>query len=118
MLVGLRTDAIFCAFGVCPNQCSMYFMADGALASAEAHMALVDENLARGHAKAAANELRKAQNVVRDVLLPQLDGLDEQLGKLGRDGVLGRFPNLEGIIEDETQIRERIEKWMSRDLSA
>ena len=113
-----ETDAIFCAFGVCPNQCSMYFMADEALASAEAHMALVDENLARGHVKAAANELRKAQNVVRDVLLPQLDGLDEQLAKLGRDGVLGRFPNLEGIIDNEPEIKERIEGWTRRDPAA
>ena len=113
-----ETDAIFCAFGVCPNQCSMYFMADEALASAEAHMALVEENLKRGHVKAAANELRKAQNVVHDVLLPQLDGLDEQLEKLGRDGVLGRFPGLEGIIESEPEIKERIDEWMSRDLTA
>ena len=81
-------------------------------------MALVEENLERGHVKAAANELRKAQNVVHDVLLPQLDGLDEQLEKLGRDGVLGRFPGLEGIIESEPEIKERIDGWMSRDLTA
>lgn len=112
-----ETDAIFCAFGVCPNQCAMYFMADAALAAVEDHIALVDENLRRGHRKAAANELRKAQNVIRDQLAPELDGLDRQLERIGKDGVLERFPNLRGIVENKTEVRRKVTEWTERTLA-
>lgn len=109
-----ETDQIYCAFGVCPNQCCLYFMAADCLNTVKIHMSLVDANVERNHVKAARNELRKAQNVIRDCLMPELDSLDQQINKLGRDGVLERFPELEEIVNDMDNIRKETEQWLNR----
>ena len=109
-----ETDQIYCAFGVCPNQCCLYFMAADCLDTVRSHIELVDANLERNHTKAARNELRKAQNVIRDCLVPELDSLDQQIGKLGRDGVLERFPDLEELVDNIDDVRKETELWLTR----
>lgn len=105
------TDEILCAFGVCPNQCYLYFMASDTLATVRNRMRLVDENIAKGQLKAARNELRKAQNTIGSVLIPELDSLKEQLASLGADRVLDRFPNLQEIVENEMMIDVEVKEW-------
>ncbi len=73
------TDDIYCAFRACPNQCRVFFMLLESLGASRLHMALMAANLGAGHAKAAVNELRKAQNVVRDAVLPELEELGRQI---------------------------------------
>ena len=109
-----ETDQIYCAFGVCPNQCCLYFMAADCLDTVRSHIELVDANIERNHTKAARNELRKAQNVIRDCLVPELDSLDQQLGKLGRDGVIERFPDLEELVDNIDDVRKETEQWLIR----
>ncbi|MBR3312856.1 MAG: site-specific integrase [Atopobiaceae bacterium] len=108
-----ETDQIYCAFGVCPNQCVLYFMADQCLDTVRSHMELIPINLERGHTKAARNELRKAQNVIRDALVPELDSLDRQIATLGRDGVLRRFPDLEELIDTLPEVRKEVAEWQA-----
>lgn len=107
-----ETDQIYCAFGVCPNQCVLYFMADQCLGTVRSHMELVKSNRERGHTKAARNELRKAQNVMRSSLVPELDSLEKQIGAQGRDGVLARFPELEEIVDNLSEVREEVAGWL------
>ena len=59
------------------------------------------------------NELRKAQNVIRDALMPELESLDRQLAKIGRDGVLSRFPQLEELIDTLDEVREEVAGWQA-----
>ncbi len=108
-----ETDQIYCAFGVCPNQCVLYFFADQCLDTVRSHMELVEINRQRGHTKAARNELRKAHNVIRDALVPELDSLDRQLAARGRDGVLGSFPELEQLIDTLPEVRKEIAEWQA-----
>lgn len=106
------TDDIYCAFGVCPNQCQTYYLLPETLGMLASHRGLVEENVRRGHTKAARNELRKAQNIIRGALLPELDSLDEELGKFGVEGVCERFPELEETIARRKTIREEAEEWL------
>lgn len=110
------TDHVFCAFGVCANQCHIYFMADVQLEIVREHIALVEENARRGHSKAAVNELRKAKNVLEGMLLPELTELDRQLELHGAKHILDRHPQLKEIIENRNEIDEEIEKWKSMQL--
>lgn len=112
------TDEILCAFGICPNQCQMYFMAQDTLDEARIQMELADENAARGHLKAAANELRKALNIINDILVPELAALDEQVAALGADGVIMRFPDLEEIVLKREDIDKEVSEWLTKKLSA
>ena len=108
-----ETDQIFCAFGVCPNQHSLYYMAPDHLASFREHIVLVDEDMRRGHIKAARNELRKAQNVLKTSLIPEIDSLEEQLENIGREGVLGRFPDLEELVDNLEEVKKEVEQWQT-----
>lgn len=110
------TDQVFCAFGICANQCHIYFMADVQLEIVREHMALVEENVRRRHSKAAVNELRKARNVLEGMLLPELAELDRQLELHGAEHVLKRHPQLRGIIEHRDNIDREVEKWKSMQL--
>ena len=110
------TDHIFCAFGVCPNQCHIFFMADVQLGIVREHIALVEENARRGHARAAENELRKARNVLEGMLLPELSELDRQLELHGAEHVLERHPQLAEIVENRDKVNEEVEKWHSMQL--
>lgn len=109
-----ETDQIYCAFGVCPNQCVLYFMASDCLDMVRSHMELVDVNIERGHTKSARNELRKAQNVIRDALMPEIESLEQQLGTHGRDGVIARFPDLEELIDNLDEVKEEVTEWLTR----
>ena len=92
----------------------MYFMAGETLSSADNHMRLVDWNLEHGHVKAAANELRKAQNVLKERLVPEMEGLAEQIMLHGRAHVLKRFPDLADIVDNMDEINERTQVWLKR----
>ena len=109
-------DEILCAFGVCPNQCHMYFMAADTLDMARVHMRLVEENVARGQAKAARNELAKAKNIIETTLLPELESLDEQVSSLGARKVIERFPALSEIVTNRTQVEMEVARWRQMNL--
>ena len=108
------TDEIYCAFGVCPNQCRMFFMLPDALDAAREHMGLVDANLAAGHAKAAANELRKAQNVIRSSVLPEVEELERQLADKGPARVVEKHPSLAGIVDNIEKVKAEVDSWLKR----
>ena len=112
------TDEIYCAFGVCPNQCHMFFMLPDALAAVRGHMGLVDANLAAGHTKAAANELRKAQNVIRSALMPELEELESQVAEKGADRVVEKHPSLAGVTDNMVSIKEEVSSWLEMRICA
>lgn len=88
-------------------------MAPDHLASFREHIVLVDEDMRRGHIKAARNELRKAQNVLKTSLIPEIDSLEEQLENIGREGVLGRFPDLEELVDNLEEVKKEVEQWQT-----
>lgn len=108
-----KTDQVFCAFGVCPNQCTLYFMLDIHLDEARSHMVLVDENKARGHTAAASNELRKAQNVISGIVVPEMKDLCRILLEKGEKYVISRHPHMAGIVKSKDRIEKEIESWMA-----
>ena len=110
------TDSIYCSFGVCPNQCSMYFLLPDSLDSARKHIALVERNRRDGFTKAAANELRKAQNVIRDVIDPEIESFKEQLEKLGRNEVVRLHSDLADIADSLEKVEEEVKAWKSMKL--
>ncbi|MBR3158796.1 MAG: site-specific integrase [Atopobiaceae bacterium] len=108
-----ETDQIYCAFGVCPNQCVLYFFADQCLETVRSHMELIPINTSRGQIMAARNELRKAQNIIRDSLVPELDSLERQLDAHGREHIIGQFPELEELIDTLPEVRKEIAEWQA-----
>ena len=110
------SDEILCAFGVCPNQCHLYFMVPTSLEMARNHMSLVKENVSRGQMKAARNELRKAQNIIRSTLTPELESLDRQISSIGREAVASRFPELKEIMDNREAVRTEVEQWQQMKL--
>lgn len=86
----------------------MFFMLPNALAAVRGHMRLVDANLATCRTKVAANKLRKAQNVIRSALLPELEDLEAQVAEKDTDRIVEKHPSLAGVVDDMVSIKEEV----------
>lgn len=86
------------------------------LDSARKHIALVERNQRNGFTKAAANELRKAQNVIRDVVDPEIESFKEQLEKLGRNEIVRLHSDLADIADNLEKVEEEVKAWKSMKL--
>lgn len=108
-----KTDKIYCQFGLCPYEHTVYFFAGQCLDMVRSHMRMVEESARRGWEKAAKSELHKARNVIRGSLVPELDSLEQQVGMHGRSHIVDLHPELADIIDGMPAIREEIGEWLS-----
>lgn len=108
------TDELLCMFRLCPNHCHLYFTAaetyDCVCDAAE----IIKINEERGHTRAVENEVRKLQNVIRGSLMPELEELERELERQGRDTIVARFPALAEVADNLASIKEEAEQWLSR----
>lgn len=109
-----QTDELLCAFNLCPNHCHMYFAASDTYETVNNMAQIAEINAKRGHSKAAANEIRKMQNIIRDSLLPELEQLEVELTKQGRDRILNKFPYLTSLVDSLNTVKEEVEEWLTK----
>ncbi len=89
-------------------------MLPDALDAVRMYMGLVDANIEAGHVKTAANELRKAQNVIRLAVLPELDELEEQLADKGPQRIVEKHPSLADIVDNIEEAETEVGLWLNR----
>lgn len=109
-----RTNEIMCAYNLCPNLFSFYYMADMSYLDFQTLQNTYQENLSSGHTKAAQKELNKIKDLLRRKLIPELDELENELSVKGTDYILIRNPSLSIIIDNLSNIRKEIELWMTK----
>lgn len=109
-----RTDEILCAYGACPNQCFLYYMAPIAYHEAAAAAAIVDANMANGHVKAARHELSKLHRIIKTALAPELGELRREIESRGVESVLDEHPDLVGIADRMDEVEEEVRWWSER----
>lgn len=108
------TDELLCVFRLCPNHCHLYFTAAETYDCVRDAAEIVRINEERGHARAVENEVRKLQNVIRGSLMPELEELERELERQGRDAIIKRFPALAEVADNLASIKEEAEQWLSR----
>ncbi|WP_026492885.1 tyrosine-type recombinase/integrase [Butyrivibrio sp. XPD2002] len=108
-----NTDALYCAYGMCPNNCHMYFMADISYTDFLSTKAAFEHNSKNGFKKAAQKEEKKLRHIVKYTLLPELIEVRREVAKQGRSEVWERHKNLREIISNYEAIYSEAEKWIS-----
>ena len=106
------TDVIYCAFGMCPNHCHMFFMADISYEEYLQHINIIKYNQDNGFKKAYQKELNKLRYVIEKSLMPELTMLEEEIQKHGEDEILYKYPQLTYIINNFETIKQEVSAWM------
>lgn len=106
------TDVIYCAFGMCPNHCHMFFMVDITYDDYLRHKDIIQYNKENGFKKAYQKEMNKLKYTIENALLPELTMLEEEIQKHGEEKILDKYPQLTYIIENFDTIKQEVVAWM------
>lgn len=106
------TDVIYCAFGMCPNHCHMFFMADISYANylQNKDIALYDRD--HGYKKAYQKELNKLKYIIKNSLMPELLALEDELERHGTEDILKKYSQLTYVVNHLDSIKQEVQAWM------
>ncbi len=106
------TDVIYCAFGMCPNHCHMFFMADISYEEYIQNRDVAQYNKENGYKKAYQKELNKLKYIIEHSLMPELTMLEEELQRHGEEDILEKYPQLTYIVNHLDAIKQEVQTWM------
>lgn len=106
------TDVIYCAFGMCPNHCHMFFMADIAYEEYLQNRDTAQYNKDNGYKKAYQKELNKLKYIIEHSLMPELTMLEDELERHGEEVILEKYPQLTYIVNHLDSIKQEVQTWM------
>lgn len=106
------TDAIYCAFGMCPNHCHMFFMADISYEEYLQNRDIAQYNKDNGYKKAYQKELNKLKYIIEHSLMPELTMLEEELQRHSEEDILEKYPQLTYIVNHLDTIKQEVQTWM------
>ena len=105
------SDEIMCAYGVCPNQCTMYFMASISYSKCQTLAKTMKYNVDAGFTNAAQKEAHKLEFIIDTELTPELDDMEKVIQEHGKEWIIQRHRSSEEIVNKLLDIREEVEKW-------
>lgn len=106
------TDVIYCAFGMCPNHCHMFFMADISYEEYIQNRNVAQYNKDNGYKKAYQKELNKLKFIIEHSLMPELTMLEDELERHGEEDILAKYPQLTYIVNHLDSIKQEVQTWM------
>ena len=106
------TDVIYCAFGMCPNHCHMFFMADISYEEYIQNRNVAQYNKDNGYKKAYQKELNKLKFIIEHSLMPELTMLEDELKRHGEEDILAKYPQLTYIVNHLDSIKQEVQTWM------
>ena len=106
------TDIIYCAFGMCPNHCHMFFMADISYDEYLQNRDIAQYNKDNGYKKAYQKELNKLKYIIEHSLMPELTMLEDELERHGEEDILEKYPQLTYIVNHLDSIKQEVQTWM------
>lgn len=106
------TDVIYCAFGMCPNHCHMFFMVDISYEEYLQNRNTAQYNKDNGYKKAYQKELNKLKYIIEHSLMPELAMLEEELQQHGEEEILEKYPQLTYIVNHLDSIKQEVQTWI------
>ena len=111
----VHTDKLMCAHSICPNLFHFYYMLDITYVDFQtlqkSYLYLKQDGIKR----AAEKELLKIKDLIKRRLLPELDELEKEIDKKGRDAIITRHPELVEVIEKRHDIRKETLVWSTKE---
>lgn len=103
---------IMCAFGACPNRVHLYFNLKENLDKAISMNKILEYDISLDEDDNYRNETQKQayllNNILKDIIFQELNELDKELKRLGKDHILNKHPELEKIINDRDSVDNQI----------
>ena len=106
-----KVDEMFCAYGVCPNVCHFYFMADVSYSDFKATIDVYNYNVKNGFKRQAEKEKNKIRFIIKNRLLEEMIALKEEINSKGVEHILHMYPQLKEVIKNYDMIMSEINQW-------
>ena len=106
-----RTDEFYCAYGVCPNIYTFYYMADISYRQIKELSEAIELNRRKGCIKQVQKNTNMMHTILNNKLIPQIEELKRTISEKGLDFVLMNHPHIEMVVYKLDDIEKEIEEW-------
>ena len=106
-----NTDEIYCAYDVCPNIYTFYYMVDNTYKQVNELLTTIDINRKRGCVKQVQKTVNMLHTILNKKLIPQLQELKKVMDEKGVDYVIKKHPQLETIAYRMDEVEMEIDEW-------
>lgn len=113
-----QTNDLYCLYNICPNIFTFFYMVDITYIDFRTSQKVYLSDLDEGCTIEAQKELYKLLSLCKHRLIPQLDELDKEIERRGKEEIIKKYPTLEEIILSEADIRKEIEIWMKEKIKS
>ena len=107
-----KTDEFYCAYGVCPNHFHLFYMADITYDRYLTLKKTYTYNKNNNFLRQSEKEYFKLINIIKDMLIPELDELKKEIDNKGAEYLISRYPQLNFIINNYSDIYTEVTKWI------
>lgn len=104
------TNEFYCAYGVCPNLYTFYYMIDVSYRQFKELKDSIRVNTSNGHIRQAQKEANMLHTVIKGKLEPQMIDLKEKLNQFGYEHIVGQHPELSDIIVNMPEIEKEMKE--------
>lgn len=108
---GINADKLFCAYGLCKNQCHLYFHCAYHYNEFLTAKKIIEHNRNNGFKQATEKETNKIKIVVSTLLIPEMLQLNKEIEKQGINVIRQNHPELDYILKNYDSIMEELNKW-------
>lgn len=106
-----RTDEFYCAYGVCPNIYTFYYMADISYRQVKELAEAIEFNRRKGCIKQVQKNINMLQTILTHKLIPQIEELKRTISEKGLDFVLTNHPQIDTVVYNLNDIEREVETW-------
>lgn len=110
---GLNADKLLCAYGLCSNQCHLYFHCAYHYNQFVTAKSVIKHNASAGFKQQTEKEFNKTQVILKTLLIPELQQLKAELEKQGSEAILQQHPEVQNIVSDFDAIWTEVNLWVN-----
>lgn len=108
--VDSSTDEFYCAYGVCPNIYTFYYMITVSYRQYQELKEAIQANRKMGHERQAEKNENMMRTIITKKMQPQLEDLKEKISKFGVSHILEEHPDLIEIIQRIPEIEKELQE--------
>lgn len=105
------TNEFYCAYGVCPNIYTFYYMADISYSQIKDLCEAIEVNRARGCMKQVQKNSLMLHSMLQNKLIPQINELKHVIEEKGLDYILNKYPQITSIVVNLDNVEKDIDTW-------
>lgn len=107
-----KYNEFMCAYDMCPNHCTSYLFIDITYERFKNHIKVINYNEMNNYINEAKLESNKLKRMVNKYLIKELEELEYEIKKQGKEQIVKNHNNLLNIINNLDKIYEEVKEWM------